>query len=68
MEGSPSEDTERGEKDYFLSSISEVESDPTDDKEDAQGYEDSVQRILCYRILYSALKHFSFLNNSSLKG
>ena len=58
----PSEDTERGEKDWFFLSISEVKSDPAEaDKEDSQRHEDSIQHILCYRVSYSAaLKHFSF--------
>ena len=43
----PSEDTERGEKDWFFSSISEVESNHAEDNEDPQGHEDSIQHILC---------------------
>ena len=61
-------DTERGEKDWFFLSISEVESEPAEeDNEDPQGHEDSIQHILCYRVSCSALKHFSFLSNSPLK-
>ena len=63
-----SEDAERGERDWFFLSISEVESDPAEeDDEDPQGHEDSVQHILCYRVSYLALKHFSFSTNSPLK-